>query len=79
MPIGAGAIFILLINGNRNLVTYFVAVMISAIVAIITGSIGVITQALIPLPIIIAGGIYLRILNWKFSSRDITLPEKGLL
>ena len=76
VPIGAGAVFILLLNRNRNFMVYFLAIVIAAIVALFSGSIGIINQTLMPLPIIIVGGIYLRVLSWRFPSRGNVLNEE---
>lgn len=74
-PIGAGAIFILLSNRNRNFITYLSSIIIAAIVALASGSIGITNYILMPLPIIMAGGIYLRIISWIFSKNNTNLIE----
>ncbi len=76
VPIGAGVIFILLLNRNRKFMAYFLAIVIASIVVLLSGSLGIINQTLMPLPIIIASGIYLRLLSWRFPSKETAPTEK---
>ncbi|MDI6642818.1 MAG: hypothetical protein QMD95_02050 [Candidatus Hodarchaeaceae archaeon] len=65
IPIVASAIYILVSKRNRKFITYVGAVTGALIVAVASGCIGVVNARLMLLPIIVAGGVYLRILNRK--------------
>ena len=73
IPAGIGAIFILFLNKNKKIMVYFSAIVVALIVTFLAGLVGIILgHALMLLPVIIFGGIYLRILNQKFPSKNIT-------
>ncbi len=77
LPILALAIFILFISKEGKIKNYILAIFAGIIVVSISGVVGVIiNRMLLPLPIIIASGIYLRILSLIFPSKDNSLSEK---
>lgn len=71
IPIGAGSIFIVLQNRNTNAITYVAVIVISGILVLIPGLVMIENEMLRPISYIIAGGIYLRILNLIFPSGDM--------
>ncbi len=66
IPIGAGSIFIVLLNRNTNALIYVVVIVVSGILVLISGLVMIENEMLRPISYIIAGGIYLRILNLIF-------------
>ncbi len=77
IPVCASTLFVLLMSNERKLRKYILMIFLGVVVVSISGSIGVITSRMVmPLPIIIVSGIYLRVLNWKFLSKNATLNGK---
>lgn len=66
-PVFLIGICLLAIKRVRNLWSYFLMFVGAAIVVLISGYFGIISLTILPLPIMIGSGLYIRLLNYNFS------------
>lgn len=71
IPIIMIAFYILIFNKTKKILHYILTTIAIFLIVISLGIISQATETLIPIIFIITGGIFLRILNWKFPSKII--------
>jgi hypothetical protein len=79
VPVGAGAIHILISKRNRRFRVYLAAIGGALAVAIAIGLLGILIGGLMWLPIAVAGGLYLRVLNQKIKLKSFRKRVKNNL
>lgn len=71
IPILAIAIFILILNKTKKIKHHILTISITFLIVLTLGIYSQASERLIPFMFILIGGIFLRILNWKFPSKII--------
>lgn len=76
IPVWVSTVLVLIRSNEKRRWNYFLTLLLGAVIVNFIGYIGLTTSRMfLPIPIIFAGGIYLRMLIWRFPPKDIHITE----